>query len=74
MPVYSNTRHSPGLRSLVSPVSKAAVAAGADGLLVEVHPCPEEALSDGPQSLDLTEFSQLMKELKPVAEAVKRTL
>ena len=74
LPVCIDPSHSTGLRSLVIPVSKAAVAAGADGLLVEVHPCPEEALSDGPQSLDLTEFSQLMKELKPVAEAVKRTL
>jgi 3-deoxy-7-phosphoheptulonate synthase len=44
-------------------MSKAAAAAGADGLMIEVHPCPERALSDGPQSLDLPGFSQLMKEL-----------
>jgi 3-deoxy-7-phosphoheptulonate synthase len=44
-------------------MSKAAAAAGADGLLIEVHPCPERALSDGPQSLDLTGFGTLMAEL-----------
>jgi 3-deoxy-7-phosphoheptulonate synthase len=72
LPICIDPSHGTGLRSLVIPVSKAAVAAGADGLLVEVHPCPEKALSDGPQSLNLKEFRQLMEELKPVAEAVKR--
>jgi 3-deoxy-7-phosphoheptulonate synthase len=46
-------------------MSKAAVAAGADGLIIEVHPCPERALSDGPQSLDLPGFQELMDNLKP---------
>jgi ABC-type glycerol-3-phosphate transport system substrate-binding protein len=59
---------------LVAPMAKAAVACGADGLIIEVHPRPEEALSDGPQSLKPTKFTQLMRELKPVAEAVGRSL
>jgi 3-deoxy-7-phosphoheptulonate synthase len=63
LPVLADPSHGTGLRSLVAPMSKAAVAAGADGLIIEVHPCPERALSDGPQSLDLPGFAQLMKEL-----------
>jgi 3-deoxy-7-phosphoheptulonate synthase len=53
-------------------MSKAAVAAGADGLLIEVHPCPERALSDGPQSLDLQGFQELMEELQPQINADER--
>ena len=70
LPVIADPSHGTGLRSLVPPMSKAAAAAGADGLMIEVHPCPERALSDGPQSLDLPGFSQLMKELgkAPVRE------
>jgi 3-deoxy-7-phosphoheptulonate synthase len=51
-------------------MSRAAIAAGADGLMIEVHPCPERALSDGPQSLDLPGFAELMKDLgrEPVRE------
>ena len=64
LPVLADPSHGTGLRSLVTPMSKAAVAAGADGLIIEVHPCPERALSDGPQSLDLTGFSSLMRELQ----------
>jgi 3-deoxy-7-phosphoheptulonate synthase len=64
LPVLADPSHGTGLRSLVTPMSKAAVAAGADGLIIEVHPCPERALSDGPQSLDLTSFASLMKELQ----------
>ncbi|MDQ2936689.1 MAG: 3-deoxy-7-phosphoheptulonate synthase [Acidobacteriota bacterium] len=63
LPVIADPSHGTGLRSLVRPMSKAAAAAGADGLMIEVHPCPERALSDGPQSLDLPGFAQLMKEL-----------
>ena len=63
LPVIADPSHGTGLRSLIMPMSKAAVGAGADGLLVEVHPCPERALSDGPQSLDLDGFADLMKEL-----------
>jgi 3-deoxy-7-phosphoheptulonate synthase len=50
------------------------VAAGADGIIVEVHPKPEEALSDGPQSLRFEEFSRMMDELRPIAAAMGRTL
>jgi len=64
LPVVADPSHGTGLRSLITPMSKAAVGAGADGLIVEVHPCPERALSDGPQSLDLNGFAELMKELR----------
>ena len=64
LPVLADPSHGTGLRSLVTPMSKAAVAAGADGLIIEVHPCPERALSDGPQSLDLPGFASLMRELQ----------
>ncbi|HET6853074.1 MAG TPA: 3-deoxy-7-phosphoheptulonate synthase [Pyrinomonadaceae bacterium] len=63
LPVLADPSHGTGLRSLISPMSKAAVAVGADGLLIEVHPCPERALSDGPQSLDLPGFQELMENL-----------
>lgn len=63
LPVIADPSHGTGLRSLVPPMAKAAAAAGADGLMIEVHPCPERALSDGPQSLDLPGFAQLMKDL-----------
>jgi 3-deoxy-7-phosphoheptulonate synthase len=63
LPVLADPSHGTGLRSLIAPMSKAAAACGADGLIVEVHPCPERALSDGPQSLDLPGFQQLMEEL-----------
>lgn len=63
LPVVADPSHGTGLRTLVAPMSKAAVAAGADGLIIEVHPCPERALSDGPQSLDLPAFAMMMNEL-----------
>src|SRR6266850_2627734 len=63
LPVVVDPSHGTGLRSLITPMSKAAAAAGADGLIIEVHPCPERALSDGPQSLDLPGFAVLMKDL-----------
>ncbi len=63
LPVLADPSHGTGLRSLIAPMSKAAAAAGADGLIIEVHPCPQRALSDGPQSLDLPSFGELMKEL-----------
>jgi 3-deoxy-7-phosphoheptulonate synthase len=63
LPVIADPSHGTGLRSLVGPMSKAAAAAGADGLMIEVHPCPERALSDGPQSLDLRAFTELMVEI-----------
>ena len=74
LPVVIDPSHATGYRHLVPPMAKAAVAAGADGLLIEVHPNPEEALSDGPQSLLPKKFIQLMKELKPVAKAVGREI
>jgi 3-deoxy-7-phosphoheptulonate synthase len=71
LPVLADPSHGTGIRSLICPMSKAAAAAGADGLLIEVHPCPERALSDGPQSLDLQGFQELMENLgqAPVREA-----
>lgn len=74
LPVIVDPSHGVGKRSLVAPMAKAAVAAGADGLLIEVHSNPEKALSDGDQSLTPDAFSNLMQELRPVAEAVGREL
>jgi 3-deoxy-7-phosphoheptulonate synthase len=74
LPIVVDPSHSTGKWELVEPVSRAAVAAGADGLIIEVHPHPEEALSDGAQSLKLTRFAALMESLVAVAEAVGRTL
>jgi len=74
LPVIVDPSHATGKWGLVSPCAKAAVAAGADGLLIEVHPNPEEALSDGAQSLLPEKFDNLMKELKKIAEAVGREL
>ncbi len=74
LPVFVDPSHGTGHWDLVAPMAKGAVACGADGLIIEVHPKPEEALSDGPQSLKPAKFSQLMRELKPVAEAVGRSL
>jgi 3-deoxy-7-phosphoheptulonate synthase len=61
LPVIVDPSHATGRRSLIPPASRAAAAIGADGLLIEVHPCPERALSDGPQSLDLLGFAELMR-------------
>jgi 3-deoxy-7-phosphoheptulonate synthase len=74
LPVVVDPSHGTGIRSLVKPMSKAAVAAGADGLIVEVHPNPEEAMSDGAQSLRPEDFKTLMGELGPVARSVGRRL
>ncbi|MGA7560036.1 MAG: 3-deoxy-7-phosphoheptulonate synthase [Terriglobales bacterium] len=63
LPVVADPSHGTGKQSLIGPVSRAAIAVGADGLIVEVHPCPERALSDGPQSLDLPQFERVMKDL-----------
>ncbi|MBI3485204.1 MAG: 3-deoxy-7-phosphoheptulonate synthase [Acidobacteria bacterium] len=67
LPVIVDPSHAVGRRSLIPAASRAAAAIGADGLLIEVHPCPERALSDGPQSLDLPGFSELMKGLAEIA-------
>ena len=74
LPVIADPSHAGGRRDLVAPLSFAAVAAGADGLIVEVHPDPETAMSDGDQSLTLDGFGSLMRDLKVFAEAAGRTL
>jgi 3-deoxy-7-phosphoheptulonate synthase len=65
LPVILDPSHATGKRSLVAALSRAGVAIGADGLIVEVHPAPEKAISDGAQSLDLLQFDKLMRDLKP---------
>ena len=65
LPVILDPSHATGKRSLVPALSRAAVAIGADGLIVEVHPCPEKAISDGAQSLDLPQFRKMMQDLQP---------
>lgn len=72
LPVMVDPSHGTGVRELVSPMACAAIAAGADGIMVEVHPHPEKALSDGDQSLTPRGFSQLMREVDSVARAVGR--
>jgi len=74
LPVIADPSHGTGRWELVASMSKAAVAAGADGLLIEVHPRPEEAISDGAQSLRPDRFAALMADLRRVALAVDRTL
>ena len=74
LPIIVDPSHGTGRRDKVAPMARAAVAAGADGLLIEVHPDPEKALSDGAQSLYLEQFEQLMKELQMIAPAVGRTI
>ncbi|HUL16489.1 MAG TPA: 3-deoxy-7-phosphoheptulonate synthase [Terriglobales bacterium] len=65
LPVILDPSHATGKRSLVPALSRAGVAIGADGLIVEVHPAPEKAISDGAQSLDVGQFAKMMQELKP---------
>ena len=74
LPILLDPSHGTGKWSLVQPVSLAGVAAGADGIMVEVHPQPEEAMSDGAQSLTFEHFEDLMRDIKPVAQAVGRTV
>jgi 3-deoxy-7-phosphoheptulonate synthase len=74
LPVLVDPSHATGKWDLVAPMTLAAVAAGADGVMVEVHPRPEEALSDGPQALLPSRFQRMMDDLKRVAEAVGRML
>lgn len=72
LPVILDPSHATGRRSLISPLSRAAVAIGADGLIVEVHPAPEKAMSDGAQSLDLGQFRQMMSDLQPYIQLWKQ--
>ena len=74
LPVIADPSHAGGRRDLVAPLGFAALAAGADGLIVEVHPDPETALSDGDQSLTFAEFGDLMRGLRAFAEAAGRSL
>ena len=74
LPIVVDPSHGVGIRDKVAPLALAAVAAGADGLMVEAHPNPAAALSDGPQSLTLDAFADLMDRARRVAEAVGRTL
>jgi len=74
LPVIVDPSHALGKWRFVTPMAKAAIAAGADGLLVEVHPDPASALCDGPQSLTPDNFSELMGEIKKVAEIMDRTI
>ncbi|MBU1912440.1 MAG: 3-deoxy-7-phosphoheptulonate synthase [Candidatus Omnitrophica bacterium] len=74
LPIIVDPSHGTGKWDLVEPMAKAAIAAGADGLMIEVHPNPEEAFSDGEQSLVPRRFEDMMKELKLVAKAVNREI
>jgi 3-deoxy-7-phosphoheptulonate synthase len=74
LPVIVDPSHGTGIRSLVSPMAKAAVAAGADGLLIEVHYRPDNALCDGSQSLYPEEFALLMEDLRKLAAAIGRSI
>ena len=71
LPVVLDPSHATGKRSLVPPLARAGVAIGADGLIVEVHPQPEKAVSDGAQSLTFPQFEKMMNELKPYIELWK---
>lgn len=74
LPVIVDPSHGTGHWEYVGPMAKAGIACGADGLLIEVHPMPEEAQSDGLQSLKLDKFKRLMEELRPLAESVGRRM
>jgi 3-deoxy-7-phosphoheptulonate synthase len=74
LPIIADPSHGTGKWELVMPLAMASVAAGADGLMIEVHPTPDTALKDGAQSLTFEHFGDLMKRVAPVAEAVGRTM
>ena len=74
LPIVADPSHGTGRRDKVTPMARAALAAGADGLIIEVHPRPERALSDGAQSLTTDQFTDLMRQLRRVADAVDRQL
>lgn len=74
LPLLIDPSHATGVRAYIEPISKAAVAVGADGLMVEVHPCPSCALSDGPQSLTFEQFEDLINELQPYMKLAGRAL
>jgi len=74
LPILADPSHGTGRRDKVAPMGRAAIAAGADGLLIEVHNCPDKALSDGAQSLYPEQFAELMGQLRLIAPAVRRRL
>ncbi len=74
LPIVADPSHGTGRRDKVTPMARAAVAAGADGVIVEVHPHPDKALSDGAQTLNPDQFADLMRQLRRVAAAVDRTI
>lgn len=74
LPILVDPSHGTGKRDYVPPMALAALAAGADGLMIEVHPDPDHALSDGAQSLDFDRFEQLLKQLRALAEPLGRTV
>src|SRR3954471_4129104 len=74
LPIIADPSHGTGLRAKVIPMARAAVAAGADGLMIEVHPDPERALSDGAQSLYPEQFDEMMEQIAVIAEAIGREL
>ncbi|WP_396219278.1 3-deoxy-7-phosphoheptulonate synthase [Gemmatimonas sp.] len=74
LPIVADPSHGTGLRDKVTPMARAAVAAGADGILVEVHPTPDKALSDGAQSLYPEQFTELVRQLRLIAGAIDRQL
>ncbi len=74
LPIIVDPSHGTGVSSLVKPMSKGAIAVGADGLLIEVHPEPEKAFVDGPQSITIEEFESLMKESRTIATAIGRDI
>jgi 3-deoxy-7-phosphoheptulonate synthase len=74
LPIIADPSHGTGLREKVTPMARAAVAAGADGIIVEVHPNPDRALSDGAQSLFPEQFGHLMEALRLIAGAIDRSI
>jgi len=72
LPIIADPSHGTGIRAKVTPMARAAVAAGADGLMIEVHPDPERALSDGAQSLFPEQFGGLMEQIRVIAQALGR--
>src|SRR5262249_50781965 len=74
LPMIADPSHGTGLRDKVTPMGRAAIAAGADGIIVEVHPSPDEALSDGAQSLFPDQFGRLVTEVRAIAQAIGRSV
>jgi 3-deoxy-7-phosphoheptulonate synthase len=74
LPIIADPSHGTGVRSMVTPMARAAVAAGADGLMIEVHPSPDLALSDGAQSLWPDQFDDLVQHVSAIARSIDRTL